>query len=204
MRRPLRIGLTGGIGSGKTTVAAMLVRVGATLIDTDAIAHALTASGGAAMPALRAAFGNDVADAQGALDRVRMRSLVFTDPAAKARLEAILHPAIAQEAERQASQAGGPAVVFDVPLLVESGLWRARVDRVLVIDCSEATQIERTLLRPGWTREMIERVIAQQASRQARREAADAVVYNDGITEAALLAQVHTLWSVWLSPHPTP
>jgi len=135
----MRIGLTGGIGSGKSTVAALLVRQGAVLIDTDAIARALTGPGGAAMPALRARFGDAIVDAQGALDRERMRALAFADPAAKRTLEAVLHPVIGAEAERQAVQAAGAPLVFDVPLLVESGHWRTKVDRVLLVDCSESS-----------------------------------------------------------------
>ncbi|TMH02710.1 MAG: dephospho-CoA kinase [Betaproteobacteria bacterium] len=181
----MRIGLTGGIGSGKSTVAALLVRQGAVLIDTDAIARALTGPGGAAMPALRARFGDAIVDAQGALDRERMRALAFADPAAKRTLEAVLHPVIGVEAERQAVQAAGAPVVFDVPLLVESGHWRAKVDRVLLVDCSEGS------------REAVQRVIASQASRSARRAAADAVIDNDALTLSELAAQVDTLWRAW-------
>jgi dephospho-CoA kinase len=195
--RPLRIGLTGGIGSGKSTVAAMLVRRGATLIDTDAIARRLTAAGGAAMPALRQAFGATIAGPDGALDRDAMRALAFSDPAAKQRLEALLHPLISAEAQRQAAAATSEVLVFDVPLLTESPHWRARVDRVLVIDCSEATQAERVAQRPGWTREAAERVIASQASRAARRAVADATIFNEGIDMAALDAAVETVWHLW-------
>jgi dephospho-CoA kinase len=192
----LRIGLTGGIGSGKSTVASLLVRHGATLVDTDGIARALTGPRGAAMPALRALFGDDIADAQGALDRERMRALAFSDASAKGRLEAVLHPMIGAQAERQAAASPG-LIVFDVPLLVESGRWRAKVDRVLVVDCSEATQIERVMRRSGWTRDAVERVIAAQASRSQRRGAADAVILNDGIGTDELAAQVDTLWKRW-------
>jgi len=192
----VRIGLTGGIGSGKSTVAVLLVQRGATLVDTDAIARALTGPHGAAMPALRALFGDDIADAQGALDRERMRALAFADASAKARLEAALHPLIGAQAERQAAATRG-AIVFDVPLLVESGHWRAKVDRVLLVDCSEATQIERVMRRSGWTRDAVERVIAAQASRTLRRSAADAVIHNDDIGIDGLSAQVDTLWQQW-------
>jgi dephospho-CoA kinase len=193
----MRIGLTGGIGSGKSTVAALLVQQGAVLIDTDAIARALTGPGGAAMPDLRARFGDAIADAQGALDRERMRALAFADPAAKRALEAVLHPVIGAEAERQAAQAAGAPLVFDVPLLVESGHWRTKVDRVLLVDCSEDTQIERVMQRSGWSREAVQRVIASQASRSARRAAADAVIDNDALTLQQLAAQVDTLWRAW-------
>ena len=197
MPLPLRIGLTGGIGSGKSTVAAMLVRRGATLIDTDAIARRLTAAGGAAMPALRQAFGETIAGPDGALDRDAMRALVFSDPAAKQRLEALLHPLIGAEAQREAAAATSDVLVFDVPLLAESRHWRERVDRVLVIDCSEAAQIERVAQRPGWTRDAAERVIARQATRSARRAIADATIFNDGIDMAALDAAVETVWHLW-------
>ncbi len=197
MPLPLRIGLTGGIGSGTSTVAAMLVRRGAALIDTDAIARRLTAAGGAAMPALRQAFGETIAGPDGALDRDAMRALAFSDPAAKQRVEALLHPLIGAEAQREAAAATSEVLVFDVPLLAESPHWRARVDRVLVIDCREATQIERVAQRPGWTRDAAERVIASQASRAARRAIADAIIFNDGIDMAALDTAVETVWHLW-------
>ena len=193
----MRIGLTGGIGSGKSTVAAMLAERGATVIDTDAIAHRLTAADGAAMSVLRQAFGDGVACADGALDRDAMRARAFTDPAVKARLEALLHPLIGAQALRDAAAAKGGVVVFDVPLLAESAHWRARVDRVLVVDCSPETQIDRVALRTGWTRDAAERVIASQAPRSARRAIADAVIFNDAVTLAALDAQVHALWQLW-------
>jgi dephospho-CoA kinase len=197
MRR-LTIGLTGGIGSGKSTVAAMLVAEGAALVDTDAIARALTAPGGAAMPALIAAFGAAIAGADGALDRDTMRRLAFADPAAKRRLEAVLHPLIGAQAQREADAAASDVVVFDVPLLTESAHWRARVDRVLVIDCSEATQIERVSRRPGWSRDVVERVIAQQSARAQRRAIADAVIHNDdGLALETLAHAVRRLLTRW-------
>jgi dephospho-CoA kinase len=149
------------------------------------------------MPALRACFGDAIADAQGALDRERMRALAFADPAAKRALEAVLHPVIGAEAERQAVQAAGAPLVFDVPLLVESGHWRTKVDRVLLVDCSEDTQIERVMQRSGWPREAVQRVIGSQASRSARRAAADAVIDNEALTLQQLAAQVDTLWLAW-------
>ncbi len=187
----------GGIGSGKSTVAALLVAQGAHLVDTDAIARSLTLPGGAAMPALRQAFGAAAVAADGSRDRAHMRNLVFTDAGAKARLEAILHPLIGMEAQAQAAQAGGRPVVFDVPLLTESRHWRERVQRVLVVDCEESTQMARVAQRPGWTREAAARVVAQQASRSARRAIADAVIHNDGLTLEALAAEVRALWSLW-------
>jgi dephospho-CoA kinase len=193
---PLRIGLTGGIGSGKSTVAGMLERLGACVIDTDAIARALTAPGGAAIGAIATAFGPAFIDTAGALDRTKMRALAFGEPAARRRLEAILHPLIGAQATRAAAAARG-TVVFDVPLLVESGHWRARVERVLVVDCSEATQVERVVARAGWTRDAALAVIAQQAPRAARRASADAVLFNDSMPLERLSGEVGALWVHW-------
>ena len=194
---PLRIGLTGGIGSGKSTVAAMLARRGAHIIDTDAIARRLTQSGGAAMPAARQAFGESIALPDGSLDRDAMRALVFSDAAAKQRLEAILHPMIGAETAREAAAAASGVLVFDVPLLAESPHWRQRVDRVLVVDCTAATQVERVSQRRGWTPDATLRVIASQATREVRRAIADAVIFNDGIDLHALDAAVETVWHLW-------
>ena len=194
---PLRIGLTGGIGSGKSTVAAVFARRGATVIDTDRIARRLSAAGGTAMPALRQAFGATIVGPDGALDRSAMRAMAFSDPAVKQRLEAVLHPLIGVEANRQAAMATSPVLVFDVPLLAESKHWRERVDRVLVVDCGPATQIERVVQRPGWTRDAAERVIAGQASRATRRAIADAIIVNDGIGLEALFAAVESIWHLW-------
>jgi dephospho-CoA kinase len=196
------IGLTGGIGSGKSTVAGLLVEAGACLVDTDAIARSLTAPGGAAMPAIAATFGADFVAADGALDRSRMRELAFADAGAKARLEALLHPLIGAEALRQAAAANGRPVVFDVPLLTEASPWRARVARVLVVDCREDTQAARVAARPGWDEAMARRVIAQQIPRARRRALADAVIHNDGIDLAALRTEVHTLWHLWFGGLP--
>lgn len=193
-----RIGLTGGIGSGKSTVARVLVDCGAHLVDTDAIARALTLPGGAAMPALAAAFGPQAVAADGALDREHMRRLAFTDATARERLQAILHPLIGEQAAREAAAAGGRPVLFDVPLLAESRHWRARVDRVLVVDCTEATQVARVAQRPGWDAEAARRVIAQQAPRAQRRAIADAVIHNDGITPAQLADEARALWRHWI------
>jgi dephospho-CoA kinase len=192
------IGLTGGIGSGKSTVGQMLQARGARLVDTDAIAHALTQPGGAAMPALVDAFGPEALAPDGSLHRAYMRRRAFADAATKARLESILHPLIGLEAERQGQSGAGQPVVFDVPLLAESSRWRARVDRVLVIDCSVATQQARVALRPGWSDEAAARVIAQQASRDARLALADAVVFNEGLDLAQLEAEVDALWMHWM------
>ena len=193
----MRVGLTGGIGSGKSTVAGFLREAGAVIVDTDAISRELTLPGGAAMPAITAQFGAEFVAANGAMDRDRMRALAFTDSDAKRRLEAILHPLISAEAGRQANEATGPLIVFDVPLLVESGRWRARVARVLVVDCSAGTQTARVLQRPGWTPERVAGALAAQTSRQARRAAADAVLLNDGISLDALRNEVRALAARW-------
>ena len=193
----MRIGLTGGIGSGKSTVAGFLREAGATIVDTDAISRGLTLPGGPAMPAITQEFGADFVTKDGALDRERMRALAFSDAAAKRRLEAILHPLITADALAQADAARSAIVVFDVPLLVESGRWRARVSRVLVIDCSAETQMARVLQRPGWTRERVEGALAAQTTRQARRAAADAVLLNDAMPLATLRNEVMSLAARW-------
>ena len=194
-----RIGLTGGIGSGKSTVAAVWVANGATLVDTDAIARSLTEAGGAAMPAVRAEFGAHVVNPEGALDRQRMRELAFNDTSAKRRLEAILHPLIGAEALTQAARAPGRAIVFDVPLMAESSHWRSRCDRILVVDCSEQTQVDRVMQRAGWHEEQVRLVIAQQAPRPMRRAIADAVIDNDRQSLDMLRAAVHALWALWVA-----
>ena len=178
------VGLTGGIGSGKSTVADLLVRRGAALVDTDAIAHALTTPRGAAMATIAAAFGPTVLQADGGLDRAAMRDLVFADPGAKTRLEAILHPLIRRHSEDACrAQSASPYVVLAVPLLVESGFYRQYVDRVLVIDCDEATQRVRVMARSGLTAEQVAAIIRTQARRDQRLSVADDVVRNDGPVE---------------------
>ena len=194
----LKIGLTGGIGSGKTRVADLLQVRGAAIIDSDAIAHALTAPGGAGIAPLRAAFGDEMIDAQGALDRARMRELVFRDRAAKARLEAILHPMIRTATADAALAATGPYTIFVVPLLVESGTWRGRVQRILAIDCQEATQIARVMARNGLPEAQVRAIMAAQASRQQRLAAADDVIDNDAGLDA-LLPQVERLHQFYSS-----
>ncbi|WP_271010378.1 dephospho-CoA kinase [Paucibacter sp. B51] len=194
---PVRIGLTGGIGSGKSTVAGFWVEAGAALIDTDAISRALTAPGGAALPAIAAAFGPHVVNADEGLVRSVMRERVFADPAARQRLEAILHPMISAETARAAAAAASDLIVFDVPLLVESGRWRQRVDRVLVVDCAEALQIERVMQRSGLSREAVRAVLNAQASRSQRRACADAVIHNQDLGLSELRAQVLTLAARW-------
>ena len=174
------VGLTGGIGCGKTTVANMFAELGASLVDTDEIAHALTGPGGAAMAELVTAFGPAFATPEGALDRARMRELVFSDAAAKHRLEAILHPRIRDAALAAAALARGPYVIYVVPLLIESGTWRARVARVLAIDCPEEVQVARVMARNGLTEEQVRAIMANQVTRAQRLAAADDVITNDG------------------------
>ncbi|MFZ6638832.1 dephospho-CoA kinase [Undibacterium sp. TC4M20W] len=174
------LGLTGGIGSGKTTIANMLGELGAALIDTDLIAHQLTTPGGLAIPAIRAQFGDAFITADGAMDRAGIRQLVFADTAQKLKLEAILHPLIRTETERAANEATGDYRIFVVPLLVESGNWKQRVDRILVVDCDEETQIKRVMSRNQLSREQVEAIMRNQASRQARLAAADDVIVNNG------------------------
>ncbi len=194
----LSIGLTGGIGCGKTTVANLFAERGATLVDTDLIAHAMTAPHGPAMPAIAAAFGPAFIAADGSLDRAAMRALVFTQPAAKQQLEAILHPLIRAEAERQAADATGLYVIFVVPLLIESGAWRQRVARILAVDCSEATQVARVMARNGLTETQVRAIMASQVSRATRLAAADDVIDNDG-DAAALAPQVERLHARYLA-----
>lgn len=196
-RSPWRLGLTGGIGSGKSTVAAMLARRGAVVVDADAISRSLTQPGGAAMASIAQSFGQRFVTPEGALDRDAMRQLVFQEPSARARLEAIIHPLVGRETEqqaRQAHEAGAPCVVFDVPLLVESGRWRSRVDAVLVVDCSQALQAERVMQRNGWTREAVDKVLASQATRLQRLAAADVCLYNEGLSLDALDQLVGQAW----------
>lgn len=194
---PLRIGLTGGIGSGKSTVAGMLARRGAAIIDADAISRGLTLAGGAAMRAIAQTFGAQFVAADGALDRDAMRQLVFNEPQARARLEAIIHPLVAHETAQRAeaaSAAGVPCLVFDIPLLVESGRWRAKLDAVLVVDCSQDVQIQRVMQRNGWSRDAVEKVLAQQASRARRLAAADTSIYNQTLSLEELDLQVGQAW----------
>lgn len=195
---PLRIGLTGGIGSGKSTVARLLAGHGAKVVDTDAISRGLTQAGGAAMPALREAFGDGVIGPDGGLDRDQMRRLAFADGTARSKLEAILHPMISAAAQREAAAATDAAViVFDIPLLVESGHWRDSVHRVLVVDCSESTQVARVMARSGWTADSVKAVMAAQATRERRNSIANDVVVNDGISQADLARRVEALWNTW-------
>jgi dephospho-CoA kinase len=195
-RSPLRLGLTGGIGSGKSTVAQMLAARGAAVIDSDAIARSVTAANGSAMPAIAQEFGKEFVAPDGSLDRDRMRALVFSDPSAKLRLEAIVHPLVGSATQAQAQialQAGHTLLVFDVPLLVESPRWRKQVDKVLVVDCSENTQIKRVMERSGLTREAVENIVRAQATRAQRLAAADLTVFNEGLNLEQLQQEVNAL-----------
>jgi dephospho-CoA kinase len=181
----LRLGLTGGIGSGKSTVASLFANIGAAVIDADAISRAATAVGGRAIDALSKTFGPSILMPDGALDRDQMRTLIFSDPFAKARLEQIIHPLVAMEITAQAQRAnlaGARCIVFDIPLLVESRQWRTTFDRVLVVDCSKDTQIHRVNARSGLSADAVGKIIGAQSSRLSRLKAADLVVFNDGIT----------------------
>jgi dephospho-CoA kinase len=193
----LKIGLTGGIGSGKSTVSARFASHGIVIIDADAIARALTAPGGAAMPALSIAFGEEVIATDGGLDRTRMRAMVFADPAVRARLENILHPLIETESLRRCADANSPYIILDIPLLVETGRWRARCDRVCVVDCPREQQIARATGRDKNTRAQIEAILAAQASRETRLSIADDIIDNSG-TLAGLHAQVDALHARYL------
>jgi dephospho-CoA kinase len=194
----LRVGLTGGIGSGKSVVAAQFAALGASIIDTDQIARGMTVPGGPAMPAIVAEFGPEFADASGAMDRERMRALVFSDLGAKARLEAILHPLIRATALAAAESATGAYVIYDVPLLVESGSWRDRVDRVLVVDCPEDAQVARVTARSGLDASQVRAIMATQATRAARLAAADDIINNEGEL-AALAPQIARLHNLYLA-----
>ena len=181
-----RIGLTGGIGSGKSTVAGMLARLGAAIIDADAISRSLTAAGGRALPAVAAQFGAAMIGPDGAMNRLAMRERVFRDAVARQQLEAIIHPLVSQITQEQSQQAllrGQRCLVFDVPLLVEAGeRWRRQLDRVWVVDCEVETQIRRVMARSALTREEVERIIAQQAPRERRLSCADTVIFNEGLS----------------------
>ena len=187
------VGLTGGIGSGKSAVATLLGELGASIIDTDAISHSLTAAGGAAMPAIETLFGSRYLTSEGALDRAAMRELVFSDQGARRQLESVLHPLIAQKTQVEANQANGLYLIFVVPLLVESGRWKDRVDRILVVDCSEQLQIERVTRRNNLSAGQVQAIMATQANRTQRLAAANDVVVNETSLEAlrAELEKLH-------------
>ncbi len=192
------VGLTGGIGSGKSAVGDMLRELGAAVVDTDAIAHELTGPEGAAMAAIRAEFGDSVIAPDGSLDRAAMRRFVFSDAMARKRLEAVLHPLIRAEAQRRCAAATEPYAVLAVPLLVEAGsAYRATLARIAGVDCSEETQIARVTARSGIPREEVLKIMAAQSTRTARRAAADDIIDNEGdLTH--LRAQVENLHRAYL------
>jgi dephospho-CoA kinase len=196
-QRTWHIGLTGGIGSGKSTVAGFLARRGAAIIDADAISRSLTAPDGRAMPAIAQTFGSEMLSLDGAMDRQAMRERIFRNPQAKRQLEHIIHPLVSQVTAEQAQaalQSGHRVLVFDVPLLVESGeRWRKQVDRVIVVDCDTETQKQRVMARSGLASEEVERILAQQASRSQRLACADTVLFNQGLSFDDLDAQVAQL-----------
>jgi dephospho-CoA kinase len=196
MPHAFRLGLTGGIGSGKSTVAQLLINLGAALVDADAIAHSVTAPQGVAIPGILATFGPEFLNASGALDRAKMRALAYADPSARQRLESILHPLIGQEIQNKAAlavQAGATCIVFDIPLLVESATWRARLDHVLVVDCAPEVQVSRVMARSQLSALEIEKIIASQATRSRRLAAADSVVFNVGLTFEQLAEEVREI-----------
>ena len=189
----LRLGLTGGIGSGKSTVTALLSRRGATIIDADAISRQCTAPKGAAIPAIRAKFGANMITADEGLDRDAMRALVFSEPSARLQLQEIVHPLVGQEiaAQTQAAESANvPCIVFDIPLLTESAHWRQRLHQVLVVDCSEATQRQRVQARDQLDTATVDRIISAQSTRTHRLRCADIVIHNEGIDLEELEAQV--------------
>ena len=191
-----RIGLTGGIGSGKSTLAQLMVARGVALIDADAVSRQLTAAGGPAMPDIKREFGQAFIAADGSLARDRMRELVFTQPEARLRLQALLHPRILSALLEQESlliNQGKPLVLLDIPLLAESAHWRQKLDRVLVVDCSTETQIRRVMQRSGMTAKQVEDIMATQANRAQRLSAADWVVDNDSDDIGKLMRHVQAI-----------
>ncbi|MFZ1180521.1 MAG: dephospho-CoA kinase [Herbaspirillum sp.] len=195
---PFSIGLTGGIGSGKTTIANLFGALGAAVIDTDVIARQLSVPGGIAIAAIRAQFGDAFIDAEGGMDRARMRAHVFTDATARKRLENILHPLIRDAAAQAVSAARGDYPIFVVPLLVESQQWRQYVSRILLADCSEEQQIARVMQRDTMSRAQVEAIMAAQATRAQRLAVADDVIENEFDT-AALLPRIAALHACYLS-----
>lgn len=193
------VGLTGGIGSGKSTIADLFATHGVTIVDTDVIAHRVTAPNGAAMPSIAHVFGPGFVAPDGSLDRAKMRALIFSDDTAKARLEAITHPLIRSETERERAAAQGPYAMIVVPLLVESGAWKSRVDRVLAVDCTVETQIARVMRRNGFPREQVLAIIERQATRQARLAAADDIIINDNTPLERLAQEVRQLHQQYLA-----
>ena len=196
MAATLRLGITGGIGSGKSTVAGLWGKRGAAVIDADVISRQTTTRGGLAIDAIRTEFGAAFIGTDGALDRDRMRELAYADPDARKRLEAIIHPLVGQEARRQAdvaTQSGHSCIVFDIPLLVESAYWRREVGKVLVVDCTPDMQINRVMARNQLSRDAVEKIMSSQISREKRLGAADFVIFNVDLSLEQLAAEVAQL-----------
>lgn len=191
------VGLTGGIGSGKSAAAACFQDHGIVIVDADAVAHELTAAGGAAMADIEQAFGRAALTAEGALDRAAMRRLAFAEPEVRLRLEQILHPRIRALCDERCATAASPYALLVVPLLVESGIYRQRCQRLAVVDCPEETQIARVMTRNGMSRAEVERIMAAQATRAQRLAVADDVIDNSGPPEA-LPPQISILHAKYL------
>ena len=189
----LTVGLTGGIGSGKTTVAHMLASCGATIIDADAISRSLTEAGGAALMPIKQVFGEEVIGADGALNRGAMREIVFAQPASRTKLEAIIHPLVQMRMSAAIQNAPTDVVVLDIPLLVESPRWRKQIDLIVVVDCNVETQVSRVMQRNGWAASTIEAIIQSQATRGDRLKAADVVIFNEKSNLSILKNQVNSL-----------
>ncbi len=189
----LTVGLTGGIGSGKTTVAHMLAGCGATIIDADAISRSLTEAGGAALIPIKQVFGEEVIGADGALNRGAMREIVFAQPASRTKLEAIIHPLVQMRMSAAIQNAPTDVVVLDIPLLVESPRWRKQIDLIVVVDCNVETQVSRVMQRNGWAASTIEAIIQSQATRGDRLKAADVVIFNEKSNLSILKNQVNSL-----------
>lgn len=189
----LTVGLTGGIGSGKTTVAHMLASCGATIIDADAISRSLTEAGGAALIPIKQVFGEEVIGADGALNRGAMREIVFAQPASRTKLEAIIHPLVQMRMSAAIQNAPTDVVVLDIPLLVESPRWRKQIDLIVVVDCNVETQVSRVMQRNGWAASTIEAIIQSQATRGDRLKAADVVIFNEKSNLSILKNQVNSL-----------
>jgi len=192
------VGLTGGIGSGKSTISDLFAELGVPVIDTDAIAHQLTAPGGAALEAIQALFGEAVMQADGTLDRAALRRRIFADPSARRQLEAILHPHIRQAVEELLATLAAPYVLIVIPLLVETGGYREVLSRVLVVDCPEDVQIARVMARSGLAHDEVTAILAAQAGRAKRLAAADDVIVNTASPEA-LRSQVAILHRRYLA-----
>ncbi len=189
----LTVGLTGGIGSGKTTVAHMLAGCGATIIDADAISRSLTEAGGAALMPIKQLFGEEVIGTDGALNRGAMREIVFAQPASRTKLEAIIHPLVQMRMSAAIQNAPTDVVVLDIPLLVESPRWRKQIDLIVVVDCNVETQVNRVMQRNGWAASTIEAIIQSQATRGDRLKAADVVIFNEKSNLSILKNQVNSL-----------